>query len=115
MHLVYPPNFYRTILSNFSWAGITVVPREIEDTGYAKFWAVNKVHYGLCANGKWEITQNVTKYFKLNERGECLPPMLGLVGNTVRLSQLPLVIATSSIAISPVYDDPAIPSKITYK
>ena len=35
-----------------------------------------------------------------------LPPMLG---------QLPLVIATSSIAISPVYDDPAIPSKITYK
>ena len=24
--------------------GITVVPREIEDNGYAKFWGVNKVH-----------------------------------------------------------------------
>ena len=53
--------------------------------------------------------------FKLNQQGEYLPPILGLVGNTVRLSQLPLVIATSSIAISPVYDDPAIPSKIIYK
>ena len=41
--------------------------------------------------------------------------MLEVVGITVGLSQLPLVIATSSIAISPVYDDPAIPSKITYK
>ena len=28
--------------------GITVVAREIEDTGFAKFtWGVNKVHYGL--------------------------------------------------------------------
>ena len=32
--------------------GITVVPREIEDNGYAKFWRVNKVHYGLCENGE---------------------------------------------------------------
>ena len=52
--------------------------------------------------------------FKLNQQ-QYLPPMLGLVGNTVLLSQLPLVITTSSIAISPVYDDPTIPSKITYK
>ena len=27
--------------------GITVIAREIEDTGYAKFLGVNKVHYGL--------------------------------------------------------------------
>ena len=27
--------------------------REIEDTGYAKFWGVNKEHYGLCENGEY--------------------------------------------------------------
>ena len=32
--------------------GITVVPREIEDNGYAKLWGENKVHYGLCENGQ---------------------------------------------------------------
>ena len=32
--------------------GITIVPREIEDNGYAKFWEVNKVHYGLCEIGE---------------------------------------------------------------
>ena len=32
--------------------GITVVPREIEDNGYAKLWGKNKVHYGLCENGQ---------------------------------------------------------------
>ena len=31
---------------------ITVVPREIEDNGYAKFWVLNKIHYGLCENGE---------------------------------------------------------------
>ena len=30
--------------------GITVVLIEIQDNGYAKFWGVNKVHYGLCEN-----------------------------------------------------------------
>ena len=34
--------------------GITVVPREIENNGYAKFWGVNKVHYGLCENGQFQ-------------------------------------------------------------
>ena len=35
---------------------ITVVPsREIEDNGYAKFWGVKKVHYGLCENGKLTV------------------------------------------------------------
>ena len=33
--------------------GITVVPREIVNNGYAKFWGVNKVHYGLCENGEY--------------------------------------------------------------
>ena len=32
--------------------GITVVPRQIEDNGYAKFWEVNKVPYGPCENGE---------------------------------------------------------------
>ena len=32
---------------------ITVVPREIEDNDYAKFWEVNKVHYGLCEIGEY--------------------------------------------------------------
>ena len=44
-----PPN----ILHNHCFwflLGITVVPREIKDNGYAKFGAVNKVHYGLCEN-----------------------------------------------------------------
>ena len=26
--------------------GITFVPREFEDNGYAKFWGLRKVHYG---------------------------------------------------------------------
>ena len=30
--------------------GITVIPRDIKDNGYVKFWGVNKVHYGLCDN-----------------------------------------------------------------
>ena len=30
--------------------GITVIPREIKDNAYVKFWGVNKVHYGLCDN-----------------------------------------------------------------
>ena len=30
--------------------GIAVVPREIEDNDYAKFWGLSKVHYGLCEN-----------------------------------------------------------------
>ena len=33
--------------------GITAIPREIENNGYAKFWGANKVYYGRCANGKW--------------------------------------------------------------
>ena len=59
MHVVYPPKFYITIVSEFL-LGIKVVPREIEENGYAIvcffFWEggggsrggrVNKVHHGL--------------------------------------------------------------------
>ena len=38
--------------------GNTVVPREIQDNVYAKFWGVNRVHYGLCENG--ESVKSVT-------------------------------------------------------
>ena len=41
--------------------GITVVPREIENNGFAKFFffffggegGVNNVHYSLCENGQF--------------------------------------------------------------
>ena len=35
--------------------GITVIPREIEDNGYAKFWGVHRVHYGLGENGQYQL------------------------------------------------------------
>ena len=60
MHLVYPQKFCITIVSNFSWV-LQVVPREIEDIGYAKFWGVNKVHYGLCENGELPIMAEVLR------------------------------------------------------
>ena len=59
MQLVYP-----IILHNHCFQflpGITVVPREIEDNGYAKFWVVNTLHYGLCENGE---LQKTTKAFQ---------------------------------------------------
>ena len=33
--------------------GVTVVPGEIEDNGYAQFCGVDKVHYCLCENGEF--------------------------------------------------------------
>ena len=38
-------------------SGFTVVPREIEDKGYAKTFGVNKVHYGLCESDEF-IAEN---------------------------------------------------------
>ena len=32
---------------------ITVIPGEIEDSGYSQFFGVNKVHDGLCENGEF--------------------------------------------------------------
>ena len=51
MHLVYLPKFCITILNNLL-SGVTVVPREIKDGGYAKFCGVNNMHCGLCENGE---------------------------------------------------------------
>ena len=49
------PFFSPKILHNHCFQfllGMTVTPREIEDNGYAKFWGLKKVHYGLCENGE---------------------------------------------------------------
>ena len=40
------------IVSQSSLQGITVVQREIENNGHAKFFGVNKVRYGQCKNGE---------------------------------------------------------------
>ena len=32
--------------------GIIAFPRKIENNAYAKFWGLNKVHYGRCASGE---------------------------------------------------------------
>ena len=55
MHRAYPPKFYISIFSNFSWVLVYSHHklRENEDNGYAKFWSVNKVPYGLCENSEW--------------------------------------------------------------
>ena len=37
---------------NNSALSVTAVPREIEDSGYAKFLVLNKVNYDLCENGE---------------------------------------------------------------
>ena len=42
-----PPRIFHNHCFQFL-QGITVVPGEIENNGYAKFSGVNKVHCGLC-------------------------------------------------------------------
>ena len=43
-----PPKILHNLCFSFL-LGITVVPREIENNAYAKFWGANKVHFGGCA------------------------------------------------------------------
>ena len=38
--------------------GIRVVPREIKDNAYAKFWGANKVYFGRCANGPLSLAMS---------------------------------------------------------
>ena len=64
MHLVNPPRFCKAIVFNFSCMGVRVVPREIEDNGYAKFWGVNKVRYGLCENGELLVLFSIIQLLK---------------------------------------------------
>ena len=42
-------------------SGFTVVPREIEDNGYAKTLGVNKVRYGLCENDEFRAQNPVVQ------------------------------------------------------
>ena len=46
-----PPNIVHNHCSQFLLR-ITVIPRQNEDNGYAKFGGVNKVYDGLCENGE---------------------------------------------------------------
>ena len=46
-----PPQMLHNLCFSFL-VGITAVPREIENNPYAKFYGVNKVHFGRCASGE---------------------------------------------------------------
>ena len=46
-----PPKILRSHCFQFL-LGITVIPRETKDNGYAKSWWVNKMLYGLCKTGE---------------------------------------------------------------
>ena len=37
----------------FNFSSTTVMPRRIQNKGYAKFWVANKVYHGRCANGEF--------------------------------------------------------------
>ena len=55
---------------------ITVVPSEIEDNSYAKFWGVNNVHYGLGENvnslNETQVNRLETRQHKSDKRFCCL-------------------------------------------
>ena len=61
-----PPQKKKKILHNHCLQfllGITVVPREIKDSGYAKCLGVNKVHYHskeICISFHWPRAHHVT-------------------------------------------------------
>ena len=60
--------FYFQILHNNCFQflqGITVVPREIQDNGYAKFGGANKVHYGMCECGECIVNKLFLAQFTL--------------------------------------------------
>ena len=44
--------------SSWSFLGRLSYPTEIAHNGYANFWRVNKMHYGLCENGEWQLRNN---------------------------------------------------------
>ena len=69
MHLVYPPEFCITIVSNFSWV-LQSFQEKSKTMVKQNLGGVNKVHYGLCENGElyfgcqW-FMQAVYFFFKL--------------------------------------------------
>jgi len=55
-HLPQCTLFAPKILHNVCFSlllGITAIPREIENSAYAKCWGANKVHYGRYAIGEF--------------------------------------------------------------
>ena len=54
IHLVCPPKCCMTFVFRL---GITAVPREIENSAYAKFSGANKVHFGRCASGDLRVVR----------------------------------------------------------
>ena len=50
IHLICPEKNLHNLWFSFV-LGITAVPRETENTAYAKFWRANKVHYGKRGSG----------------------------------------------------------------
>ena len=57
MHLICPsPQISHNFFFSFLLGQITAVPREIENSAYAKFGGSNKVHHGKCGSGVWQIS-----------------------------------------------------------
>ena len=74
-----PPTPSPQILYNCSFQfllGITVVPREIKDSGYSNFFFFfggggrSKVHCGLCENGEWQIKHRQERWLYEGGWGE---------------------------------------------
>ena len=57
---------------------VTAVPREIENNAYAKFWGANKVHYGRCPSGVYEV-RRPTPCFLVKFRCVCRGRRVGVV------------------------------------
>ena len=54
MHLVYPPKFYITIVSSFSWVSLSSQEKS-KTMVMQNVWGVNKVHYGVGENGQYQL------------------------------------------------------------
>ena len=50
-----PSKFCITFFFSFLLGQITAVPREIDNNAYAKFCGANKVHYGKCGGGVYDL------------------------------------------------------------
>ena len=50
IHPICPEKILHNLCFSFV-LGITAVPRETENSAYAKFWGAKKVHYEKCGSG----------------------------------------------------------------
>ena len=55
MHLVYPPKFYITIVSNFSWVSQSFQEKS-KRMVMENFGGINKANYGLGENGQCAVS-----------------------------------------------------------